>query len=214
MDVKICGLSDAASLTRAVEGGARWVGFVCFPPSPRHIAPERVADLAAVAKGRAETVAVLVDPDDRLVTALAPHCDWLQLHGEESVARATDIRRLTGRRIIKAVKVATADDIDAARAYEAVADMLLFDARPAPDATLPGGNGLAFDWPLLRGRAFRLPWMLSGGLDAASLGQAVGQSGARAVDISSGVEDAPGKKNLDKITAFLEEAGRIAVKEQ
>ncbi|GAB4571329.1 MAG: phosphoribosylanthranilate isomerase [Rhodothalassiaceae bacterium] len=210
ISVKICGLSGRKALEAAIAGGADMLGFVCFPRSPRHLEPDRLAALTREVRGRAERVGVLVDPDDALVRAIAPACDWLQLHGNESPERTAEIARLSGRRILKAVQVAVADDIAAARVYEAVADGLLFDARPAPEDRLPGGNGRAFDWTLLRGKEFSVPWWLSGGLDTRTLRVAVMASGAQRVDVSSGVEEGPGKKSLDKIAAFLEEARRIS----
>ena len=212
VDTKICGLSDAASMAAAAEAGAAYVGFIFYPRSPRYVTPETAAGLARHA-GRATKVAVTVDlSDDELAAILATApVDLIQLHGSETPERVAQVRARFGCPVMKSVAVAGADDLDRAEAYTAVADRLLFDAKPPkekPDA-LPGGNALSFDWQLLAGRSWAVPWMLSGGLTADNLAEAVEISRAPAVDVSSGVEDAPGVKNPDKIQALLAAAARL-----
>ena len=212
VDAKICGLTDARSMAAAAEAGAAYVGFIFYPPSPRYVTPETAADLARHA-GSAFKVAVTVDlSDDELAAILATApIDLIQLHGSETPERVGEVRQRFGLPVMKSVAVAGADDLDRADAYSGVADRLLFDAKPPkekPDA-LPGGNALSFDWQLLAGRDWPLPWMLSGGLTADNLAAAVEISRAPAVDVSSGVEDAPGRKNPDKIRALLAAAARL-----
>lgn len=203
---KICGLNDAAGLEAAVQGGADMVGFVFYPPSPRALTLQAAAALmAAVPEGMAK-VAVLVDPDDALVDAVAAEtpADILQLHGRETPQRAAAVRARSGRQVMKAIKVKDGADLDAAAAYEEAADLLLFDAfPPVREGALPGGNGTPFDWPLLAGRRFRRPWLLSGGLNAGNVAAAVAASAAARVDVSSGVELRPGVKDPARIRAFL-----------
>jgi phosphoribosylanthranilate isomerase len=205
---KICGLSDAATFDAAVAGGAAWLGFVFFPASPRNVDVEQAAALIRRVPERVGSAAVLVDPDDGLVAqAVAAGVSALQLHGEETPERVASLRR-SGVEVWKAVSVRTRGDLDAAHAYRGVADRIVYDAK-TPAGSLPGGMGLRFDWRLLDGFAHPLPWMLSGGLDAANLAEAVGITGARMVDVSSGVERAPGTKDVDKIAAFLQAAARL-----
>lgn len=207
---KICGVTDEAGLEASIRGGARWVGFVFFPASPRSLRPEQAARLAAAAAGRIERVGLFVDPDDALLeeTLRQVDLDLLQLHGKESPRRVREIRARWGLPIIKAVKVAQAGDLDAVADYLAVVDRILFDAKAPADmaGALPGGNALAFDWRLLAGRTWSKPWMLSGGLHPENLEEAVTISGASAVDVSSGVEARPGVKDPARIAAFLEKA--------
>ncbi|MCH8861473.1 MAG: phosphoribosylanthranilate isomerase [Proteobacteria bacterium] len=214
VDAKICGLSSSASVEAAIAQGARYVGFVFFPPSPRHVTAEAAAALAALVPRNVGRVGVFVDPDDALLESVldAAPLDILQLHGSETPARVADIRARFGLKVMKAIKVSDESDVARAFLYEDAADMLLFDARPpAGDSdALPGGNGIAFDRLLVRNGGWSLPWMLSGGLDAATLGAAVAASGAAIVDVSSGVEDAPGEKNVDKIRVFLECAAGLS----
>jgi phosphoribosylanthranilate isomerase len=203
---KICGLSTEVAVTAAVAGGAAYLGFVFYPPSPRAITAGRAASLgAAVPEGIAK-VGLFVDADDDAIAAVLAEApiDLLQFHGGESPERVAEAKARFGRPVIKTVAIAGLGDVLAAARYEEVADLLLFDAKPPrrPDA-LPGGNGLAFDWGLIAGRTWRRPWMLSGGLTAELLPEAVRISGAAAVDVSSGVERRPGEKDLDKIGAFL-----------
>jgi phosphoribosylanthranilate isomerase len=206
--VKICGLSSPASLEAALAAGADMVGFVFFPRSPRHVSLAQARELGRQARGRAKIVALTVDADDgalgAIVDAVAP--DLLQLHGKESPARVGEIAKLFGVGTMKAVGVAAVDDLAAAKGYIDVADLLLFDAKPGKQAKLPGGNGLPFDWRLLAGVTYEPPYLLSGGLDPANVAEAIALSGARGVDVSSGVESAPGVKDNDKIAAFVARA--------
>jgi phosphoribosylanthranilate isomerase len=204
---KICGLSTEPAIEAAIAGGAAYVGFVFYPPSPRSITPARAGELARLVPPAVKRVALLVDADDTAIGAVleaAPTIDILQFHGAETPERVAAARRRFGRQIMKAISVAGPEDVPAALRYEDAADRLLFDAKPPRRAdALPGGNGLAFDWQLIAGREWRLPWMLSGGLTAELLVEAVRISGAKAVDVSSGVEAAPGQKDPAKIRAFL-----------
>ncbi len=190
-----------------MAGGADYVGFVFYPRSPRYVTPEVAQALAAQAPARVTKVGLAVDLDDaELATILeAVPLDLWQLHGGESPARVAEIRARFGLPVMKVVKIAGPEDVAAAEAYLRVADRLLFDAKPPQEMTeaLPGGNARAFDWQLLAGKSWPLPWMLSGGLDPGNVAEAARISGARAVDVSSGVEDRPGLKNPDKIRAFL-----------
>jgi phosphoribosylanthranilate isomerase len=203
---KICGLSTETAVAAAVHEGASYLGFMFYPPSPRAVtAADTVRLCAGVPRDRAR-VGVFVDADDDFISgvlAVAP-IDILQFHGTESRIRVADAKERFGRPVIKAVSIAAPEDVAASARFEDVADMLLFDAKPPrrPNA-LPGGNGLAFDWELIAGRSWRRPWMLSGGLTAELLPQAVRISGATIVDVSSGVESRPGVKDADKIRAFL-----------
>lgn len=204
-ETKICGLSDTEGMDAALTGGARYVGFVFFPKSPRHLSVEKAASLATPARGRADTVAVTVDADDDLLGAIARTLqpDWIQLHGAETPARAAAVRRYAGKGVIRALGVARAADLAAIDGYAEAADAFLFDAKAPPEAALPGGNGAAFDWRILAGRSFARPWFLSGGLDADNVAEAIATSAARMVDVSSGVERAPGVKDPLRIEAFL-----------
>jgi phosphoribosylanthranilate isomerase len=207
-EVKICGLSDPESVDAALEAGADFVGFVFFPPSPRNIAPARAAELASRARGRAQIVALTVDADDALldeiVRTLRP--DLLQLHGKETPERAASIRSRAGRPVMKAIGVAARRDLAAAPRY--AVDRFLLDAKPPRDATRPGGNGAAFDWSLLQGFSSPRPWLLSGGLDPANVAAALAATGAAGVDVSSGVERSPGRKDPALIRAFVEAVRR------
>jgi phosphoribosylanthranilate isomerase len=205
--VKICGLNQPEPLEAALAGGADMVGFVFFEKSPRHVDLAVARKLGALVGGRAQKVALVVDADDAriaaILEALAP--DWLQLHGAESPERVAALRRFR-LPILKAIGVAEPADFLRASAYEGVADRLLFDAKPPKGAVLPGGNGLTFDWTLIRdhaGALARQDWLLSGGLDAENVGEAIRLTGAPGVDVSSGVENAPGVKSVEKILAFL-----------
>ena len=203
--VKICGLSTPATLEAALMAGATMVGFVFFQKSPRNVGYQQARALGAQARGRARIVALSVDADDdelsRIVEQLSP--DILQLHGRETPPRVTEIRQRFGRPTMKAVGVAAPQDFAAAAPYEGVADFLLIDAKPPKNAVLPGGNGRAFDWALAREFRPRTPWLLSGGLDPANVAEAITLTGARGVDVSSGVESAPGVKDEGKIRAFI-----------
>jgi phosphoribosylanthranilate isomerase len=208
--VKICGLSTGLTLDAALDAGADMVGFVFFSKSPRHIDWATGRALGRQARGRATIAALSVDADDdtlkRIVEALSP--DLMQLHGSETPARVKEIRQLFGRPTIKAIGVATHGDLAAAKTYEGVADHLLIDAKPPKGAALPGGNGRPFDWSLTRKFRPSLPWLLSGGLDPDTVEAAIALSGARGVDVSSGVESAPGVKDPARIRAFVAAARR------
>lgn len=208
--VKICGLTDAATVDAALDAGADLIGFVFFPRSPRNLAPAAAAALAERARGRAQIVALTVDADDALLAAIvaALEPDLLQLHGRESPARVRAIAAACRRQTIKAIGVAAHGDLGAAAPYETAADHLLIDAKPPKTAVLPGGNGVAFDWRLTHGFAPACPWLLSGGLDPGNVAEAIAASGARGVDVSSGVESAPGVKDTEKLRAFVAAARR------
>ncbi len=208
IEAKICGLSTAETLAAAVAGGAALVGFNFYPPSPRAVTPGEATALAGAVPEGVKRVGLLVDPEDAVLESIlaAVPLDLLQLHGEESPARVAQIRARFGLPVMKTLKVSEKADLRAVAPYLEVADRLLFDARAPKDlaGALPGGNAVAFDWSLLRGRRWALPWMLAGGLNAANLAEAVRTSGAAAVDVASGVEDAPGVKSVQKIRDFLE----------
>lgn len=210
---KICGLSTADGVAAAVGGGAAFVGFVFYAKSPRAVTPEQAGALGRLVPASVGKVGLFVDEtNDRIaeVLAAAP-LDLLQLHGSETPARVAEIRARYRVPVMKALSVADAEDIDAAAPFAEVADWLMFDAKPPkekPDA-LPGGNALSFDWRLLAGRRWPRPWMLAGGLDADNVAEAVRISGAGYVDVSSGVEDLPGRKNPEKISAFLAAVRRL-----
>lgn len=202
-DVKICGITDTAALDAALAGGARFVGFVVYPKSPRHLERSQIEVLVERARGRAETVFVTVDASDALLESLAPlRPDWIQLHGAESPARTAAARRFAQRGVIRALGVARSEDLAAVAAYEPAAQMLMFDAKPLPGG-LPGGNAAAFDWGILSGRRFSRPWLLSGGLTPENVAEAIAVSRAALVDVSSGVEAAPGLKDPLRIAQFL-----------
>lgn len=202
---KICGLSTPETVAAAIAGGARAVGFVFFPPSPRNLSPAQAAPLIRAVRAGVTRVGVFVDPDDALlkrILAAAP-LDLIQLHGEETPERVAQVKQRFGKKTMKAIKVAGDDDLAAAPRYYKVADWLMFDARPPKAATRPGGNALAFDWELLSARRWPLPWMLSGGLTPENVAEAVRIARATTVDVSSGVESAPGIKDAAKVAAFL-----------
>lgn len=203
--VKICGLSEAEHVDAAVDAGAGLTGFVFFPPSPRNIAISDAARLTARVPEGVRKVALTVDAEDDFLNAITHGAgiDMLQLHGSETVERVNHIKAAYGLQVIKALPVSDAGDIAAARAYEGSADMLLFDARPPKDATRPGGNAESFDWTLLQGGSFSVPWFLAGGLDPENVARALQITGAPMVDVSSGVEEAPGRKSTQKIRDFI-----------
>jgi phosphoribosylanthranilate isomerase len=206
--VKICGLSTPETLDVALEAGADAVGFVFFPPSPRHIGFEAARLLGARVRGRARKVALSVDADDdwlaATIEALQP--DMLQLHGRETPERVVVVRTRFRLPVIKALPIAERADLTPIRFYASVADRLLFDARAPREATRPGGLGKSFDWRLLQGINPDVPFMLSGGLDAGNVAEALRITGAPAVDVSSGVERTPGEKDPDRIRAFIRAA--------
>lgn len=201
--IKFCGLSTPDTVDAAIAAGAEWLGFVFFPASPRDVSPERAAGLIGRVPPGIGRVAVLVDPDDALIDAvLVAGIDTLQLHGSETADRIGAVRSRTGRPVWSARGVVTRADITAAIAAAGPADRLLLDAKAPMEATLPGGNGLAFDWRLLDGMHLPLPWGLSGGLDACNVGAALALLRPDFVDVSSGIEDQPGVKSVSKIKAF------------
>jgi len=206
--VKICGLSTRETLDIALDAGADMVGFVFFPPSPRHISLEVARDLGSRAKGRAVKVALTVDADDatleNIVETLRP--DILQLHGKETTARLRDIKQKFGLPLMKALPVETAADLAPLPGYAAVAERILFDARAPTDATRPGGLGAPFDWHVLENLNLALPYMVSGGLHADNVAEAVTVTRAGGVDVSSGVERTPGVKDPELIRAFIRAA--------
>ena len=202
--VKICGLNSAEAVAAAVEGGAAYIGFNFYPKSPRAVTPAVAAHLSAPIPLTVAKVALVVDADDRLLDeiaeALSP--DILQLHGSETPARVAEVRKRTGRQVMKVLSIATVDDVARARGYQAGTDLLMFDAKPPPGG-LPGGNGLPFDWKLLKDARWSVPWMLAGGLTPENVAEAIRSTGATILDVSSGVEDRPGVKSPDKIRRFL-----------
>ncbi len=215
MHAKICGLSTPEAVEAAWRGGAAYIGFVFFARSPRNITLERASALASPAReAGAKIVAVTVDADDaelmNIKRVLRP--SHIQLHGAETPARVAQVRRLTGVGVIKALRVSAPADLEQVDAFRDVADMLMFDAKPPPGADLPGGNGAAFDWRMVGGRSlergFSRPWFLAGGLDGGNVAQAVAESGATLVDVSSGVESRPGCKDPRLIEAFLDAVRR------
>jgi len=204
VEAKICGLSTPETLDSAVRFGARFVGFVSYPKSPRHISTETMRALGARVPKTVTRVGLFVDPDDALLDEkLATGAlDLLQLHGSETPERVAGIRRLTGKPVMKVIKVGTRQDIErGVAAYAGVADRLMFDTA---EGTLPGGNAKAFDWTFLSGRTVPLPWLLAGGLTPDNAAEAVRVTGAKTVDVSSGVESSRGVKSVDLIRAFLE----------
>ena len=211
VQAKICGISTPEAVSAALDGGATWLGFMFFAKSPRNLAPDAAARLAQPVRGQAKIVAVLVDPDDgevdRVAQVLQP--DLIQLHGAETPARAHAIGARAGAGIIKALPVSEGSDLAVAAQYETVVEHLMFEGKPAPDADRPGGGGQAFDWTMLAGRRFQRPWFLAGGLDPWNLSEAVQQSGAPLVDVSSGVERGPGLKDPALIRAFLDAAKSV-----
>lgn len=208
LTIKICGLSTPEALDVALESGADMVGFVFFPPSPRHIGPELARRLSLRVKGRAQKVALVVDASNEALSAIieALKPDFLQLHGKESPERVGVIRSYYGLPVIKALPIAERDDLRPVRQYANVADRIIFDARAPESATRPGGLGKTFDWTLLTGLNLKIPYMLSGGLDAGNVAEALRITRAPGVDVSSGVERVPGVKDPAKIRTFIRTA--------
>lgn len=202
--IKICGLSTVETLDAALAVRADWIGLVFFARSPRNVTPAQAAALAAHAAGRARVVGLFVDPEPAQLDAVLAQVplDAIQLHGSEDPATVAAIAARTGRETWKAIGVRKRADIDAARAYAGAAARVLYDAKPPEGAPLPGGTGLRIDWDLLAGVTHPLPWLLAGGLSADNVAEAIHRTGARAVDVSSGVESAPGVKDADRIRAF------------
>lgn len=212
--VKLCGLTEPEAVELAVAEGASFLGFVLYPPSPRFVPPERLAELVERAGPGVRTVGVTVDPTDAFlehVLGLAP-LDLLQLHGAETPERVAEIGLRTGCRVMKAIRVGEAADLEVVPSFLEAADLLLFDARPPRDAAWPGGHGLPFDWRLLEGLDLPLPWALAGGLDAGNLEAALSLLGPPIVDASSGLERAPGVKDPAKVRAFMAEARRLGAR--
>jgi phosphoribosylanthranilate isomerase len=207
VQVKICGISTPEVMTAAVEGGAAFVGLVFYPPSPRAVTPAQAAALAALVPPEVVKAGLLVDAGDSTIETILKEVplDLLQLHGQESPERVAAVKARFGLPVMKVLKLRQAGDLETVQPFLGVADRLLFDAK-APAAmtgALPGGNAVAFDWTILAGTSWPLPWMLAGGLTPENVAEAVAVSGAAAVDVSSGVEDAPGRKSVAKIKAFL-----------
>ncbi len=208
VSVKICGLTEATGLSAAVEAGARYVGFVFFPKSPRNVTPETAAGLAVQVPLGVAKVGLFVNPDDAALDAVLSRVplDIIQLHGSESPDRVAEVKSRFGLPVMKAVGISEPQDLDALWDYGLVADMLLIDAKPPQNATLPGGNGLAFDWRLLAGRQILKPWLLAGGLTPANVAEAIRLTRAPGVDVSSGVESAPGIKDPARVRDFIARA--------
>jgi phosphoribosylanthranilate isomerase len=206
--VKICGLSTPDTLDVALDAGADMVGFVFFPPSPRHLAFDAARLLGTRVRSRAQKVALTVDADDAVFDAVVESLrpDLLQLHGRETPARVSVLKQRFGLPVMKAIAVAAKSDVSQIKDYAAICDWLLFDAKAPVDATRPGGLGKPFDWTLIGDAAPAMPFMLSGGLDAGNVGEALRMTHAPGVDVSSGVERAPGQKDPDKIRAFVRAA--------
>lgn len=206
--VKICGLSTPETVAAAADAAAAYVGFVFFGKSPRNVSFEQARALAVEVPIGVAKVALTVNADDAMLNQLTEvvPLDMIQLHGSETPKRVSEVRALTGLPVMKAVGIASAEDVDALDAYAEVADQLLVDAKPAPEGALPGGNGLSFDWRLISNRRWSVPWMLAGGLTPDNLAEAIRLTGARQVDVSSGVESAPGIKDVDAIRAFIDAA--------
>jgi phosphoribosylanthranilate isomerase len=204
-DIKICGLKTAEAIDRALERGATHIGFIFFEKSPRYVEPDIAGKLAAPARGKAKIVAVVVDPTnddlDEIVSLLKP--DILQLHGDESPERVLTIKAVYGLPVIKAFSVRTADDLKRVEAYIGIADRFLFDAKPPKGSELPGGNGVSFDWNLLAWLDGNVDYMLSGGLNEGNIAEAIAITKAPGIDVSSGVESAPGVKSVAMIDAFF-----------
>jgi phosphoribosylanthranilate isomerase len=208
VQVKICGLSTPETLDAALKGGASHVGFVFFPKSPRNLTLDQAAALAARVQGKAKIVGLFVDPTTEDIDRVRSQVrlDVIQLHGNERPAIVSRIRMTSGLEAWKALPVRTTRDLNEAQKYRGAASLILYDAKPPAGSDIPGGNGLRFDWELLRGHQHPLPWALSGGLDARNIAEAVRVTNAPLLDISSGVESAPGIKDVDKIAAFLKAA--------
>ena len=204
-EVKICGITDPEALQAALDGAAAYVGLVFFPKSPRNIDFNLGQMLSLRARGKAQVVAVTVNADDALLETIHREVgpDYIQAHGMEPPRRLSEMRRFAKRGIIKAISIGDAADVARGAVFAQAADMLLFDAKAPPGADRPGGNAVAFDWHVLQGSRLETPWMLSGGLNSENISAAIRASGAQIVDVSSGVESAPGIKDPTRITAFL-----------
>ena len=205
LDIKICGLSTPETVAAALDGGASHVGFIFFPKSPRNVTPADAGRLREAARNRAQAVAVTVDASDdqlqAIIDAMAP--DILQLHGKETPARVAEVRERFLLPVMKAISVEMPDDLIHVHAYDGVADRLLLDAKAPKESQLPGGNGIAFDWRLVAALDTNLDYMLSGGLNAGNIAEALKTANPPGIDVSSGVESAPGVKDVDRIRAFF-----------
>ncbi|MEM6781190.1 MAG: phosphoribosylanthranilate isomerase [Pseudomonadota bacterium] len=205
-DVKICGINEPESMTAAIEGGARFVGLVFYPKSPRYVDIEVAGYLGRYVPTGVRSVGLFVNPTDEELerTVSGVQLDIIQLHGSESPGRIAEIKQKFGLQVIKSMPIANKEDLESVPGFEVAADYLMFDARPAPEDELPGGNGLPFDWTILEGFSSSRPWFLAGGLTAENVKEAIDLLGPDIVDVSSGVEDEPGVKSINKIKAFLE----------
>ncbi len=207
LKAKICGLTTPETVRAAARAGASYIGFVFYEKSPRNVSPKRAGELAAEIPASVVICGVFVNPSDEQLKATLDHIplDLIQLHGQESPQRCQEIKNRFKRPVMKAIAVTTAQDVAVAKTYENTADILLFDAKPEADQKngLPGGNGRQFDWRLMKGHQWHIPWMLSGGLDAGNLEAAAAISGAAIFDVSSGIESHPGAKSIPKINAFM-----------
>ncbi|HXP98382.1 MAG TPA: phosphoribosylanthranilate isomerase [Telmatospirillum sp.] len=208
--VKICGLTDEDAVEAAIEAGADMLGVVFFAKSPRAVSIERAAEILQWVPDEVQKVGLFVDPTDALLTDVMNNVrlDFFQLHGTCSPERVEQVRQEYGMPVIKALGLSSPADLDGAAAYAAVADWLLFDAKAPADADRPGGNAVAFDWSILQGRTWACPWLLAGGLTVGTVAEAIRLSGAKAVDVSSGVESAPGVKDAELIAKFIAAAKR------
>lgn len=208
IQIKICGINSVESADAAVRAGADFCGLMFHPRSPRALDAEQARMLSDRMRGRTRLVAVMVDPDDAMLRMVVANTkpDFIQLHGKESVARVSEVRSLTALPVIKVFAVAEASDLADTAPYEAIADMLMFDAKAPANAAREGGHGVAFDWQVLRGQSFARPWLLAGGLKPENIARAIAVSGAPGVDVSSGVESAPGVKSPDLIQSFIDNA--------
>ena len=209
--IKICGLTRESDVEAAVQAGADLVGFVFFPPSPRSITVVRAAELTRLVPMGVTKVALSVDAGDDFLTDIAENAgiDMMQFHGSEPFGRVVEAQKRFGLPVMKALAIGGAQDVIQSRTYEPVADFLMFDAKPPEDATRPGGNAEAFDWELIADETWSKPWFLAGGLSPENVAEAIRTSGAVGVDVSSGVEDAPGIKNFDKIHKFIDAVNSV-----
>ncbi|WP_420960500.1 phosphoribosylanthranilate isomerase [Brucella sp. IR073] len=205
LDIKICGLKTSEAVDAALHNGASHIGFIFFPKSPRNVSPELAGRLRPAAEGRAKAVAVTVDADDALLDEIigAMRPDMLQLHGRETPERVADVRARYGLPVMKALSIRDATDLAAIKPYLGIADRLLFDAKPPRGSDLPGGNGISFDWSLLAALDGDVDYMLSGGLNAGNIAEALARTNAPGVDVSSGLERAPGEKDMRLIEEFF-----------
>jgi phosphoribosylanthranilate isomerase len=210
--VKICGINDAGAMQAALSAGAEFVGLIFYPRSPRAVTVDQAQKLVALVPPDVTSVGLFVDPTDAELLSVGRNVmlHMVQLHGNETPERIRQIKELTSMPVMKAIKIESAKDLDGVLAYADVADWLLFDAKPSDSVNaLPGGNAVAFDWSLLKGRIFTKPWMLAGGLNVSNITEAVRMTGASVIDVSSGVEDAPGKKNPTKIKELIALANKL-----